>query len=102
MASELIDEFRRQELRREGEVDGVVEYGCDLFRGEARELGVWVSGRDRAEIDQRVLAAVEDVLSRLPVLVAPVSAHPAVVGPDAPRDHRLSRRASTARRTRRR
>ncbi|OYC98210.1 hypothetical protein [Microbacterium sp. Yaish 1] len=75
-ASDTVEEFRRQELRFESELNGIVEYGCDLFRGEARELGIWLSGRDRVDIDQRVAPLVEDVLRRLPALVALIGPRP--------------------------
>ncbi|MFB8891679.1 hypothetical protein [Microbacterium plantarum] len=74
--SDAVEEFRRQELRFEGELDGIVEYGCDLFRGEARELGVWLSGRNRADIDRRGVPLAEDVLRRLPTLVALIGPRP--------------------------
>ncbi|MDF2046564.1 MULTISPECIES: hypothetical protein [Microbacterium] len=74
--SAYLAEFRRNELRREGEANGVVEYGCDLFRGEDRELGVWVSGPDRSSIDAEVVPLAEKALADLDRLVSLVPRPP--------------------------
>ncbi|MDF2992593.1 MAG: hypothetical protein K0S37_3107 [Microbacterium sp.] len=67
--SEYLAAFQRSDLRWEGEADGIVEYGCDLFPGEDREVGVWVSGHDRASIDAEVVPLAEKALADLDNLV---------------------------------
>lgn len=74
--SAYLAEFRRRDLRWEGEANGVVEYSCDLFRGEDREVGVWVSGPDRSSIDADVLPLAEKALADLDHLVTLVPRPP--------------------------